>query len=123
MAAATTQAPAGASLSDILTAAKNLVTALNGASQNYLNIQGIANAYNLTTTTLIKGAPGRVASILVITGGAAGGAIYDSTLVAQTTKPIYIIPTTAGLYVVNMPANYGIVVAPSAGQAVTVSYS
>ncbi len=112
----------GASLSDLLTAAKNIVIAINALAQDYLNVQGIANAYALTTSTLVKGEPGRVATVVVLVAGSGPGVIYD-TISTATTKPIYNIPTTAGVYFVNMPCSYGITVVPGTGQTVTVSYS
>ena len=42
------------SLSDILTAAKNVVTAINGVAQTYLNVQGLQNSGSLTSATLVQ---------------------------------------------------------------------
>lgn len=113
----------GASLSDLLTAAKNLVTAVNALAQNYLNVQGILNAPGLTTSTVVKPTAGRLATVSVIVAGSATGTIYDSATTSVTTKPLYVIPMTVGVVVVNLPASFGIFVAPGTGQTVTVSYS
>jgi hypothetical protein len=115
----------GASTSDVLTAIKNIVTALATAAQNYLNVQGSTNRAAITTPTIVKTSPGRVGSVSIITGGSASGVIYDAISLTDTTKPLYIIPTTVGTepYVVNFPASFGIVVVPGSGQKVSVSYS
>jgi hypothetical protein len=113
-----------ASLSDILTTAKNIVTAVATLAQNYLNVQGATNKAAITTPTVVKNAPGRIASVSVLVGGATG-LIYDATTLTDTSKPLYVIPDTVGTspYVVNLPASFGIVVSPGSGQTVTVSYS
>lgn len=111
-----------ASLSDLLTVGKNIVTAINGAMQNYLNVQGVQNKANISTATLVQTGPGRVASVVVTTAGSAG-AIYDTNSTASTANLIYVIPNVVGVVFLNMPVNNGIVVAPGASQVVTVSYS
>lgn len=112
-----------ASTSDVLTAIKNIVTALATENANFLNVNGQLNAAGLTATTQVKATAGRVASVSVIVAGSAAGHIYDGAIVAATTKPLYVIPNTVGIFVVNMPASFGIVVVPGTGQTVTVSYS
>jgi len=122
-----TPAPAsGASLTDILTAIKNLVTALTTAANNYLNVQGQANVCNITTPTVVKASAGRVCSVSVIAGGGGPGAIYDvATLLGARNKQLFVIPDTVGTepYVVNMPAAFGILCVPGSEQVITVSYS
>ena len=113
----------GAALSDLLTTAKNIVTAINAAAQVYLNVNGTANVALISTATVVKGAPGRVVTISITTAGSANGAIYDAVSTTDTTKPIYTIPNTIGVVHVNLPANYGIVVAPGTSQVITVGYS
>jgi len=112
-----------ASLSDILTTAKNVVTAINGVAQNYINVQGAQNSGSLTSATLVKLGQGRVAVVSVTTAGSAVGHIYDTNSAASTSAPVYVIPNTVGAVFVNMPVGIGLVVAPGTGQAVTVSYS
>jgi hypothetical protein len=113
-----------ASTSDVLSAIKNIVTALATAAQNYLNVQGVINAAAITAPTVVKAVAGRVCSVSVIVGGAVG-TIYDGATLTATTKPIYIIPDTVGTepYVVNFPCSFGILVVPGSGQTVSVSYS
>jgi hypothetical protein len=121
----------GASISDILTALKNIATALNNASQTYLNVNGISNLSNISTAggqySQVKGAPGRICTVSVTMGGSSTGTIYDTVTttsgVVSTNRPVYIIPENIGVYVVNIACDYGIVVAPGTGQALTVGYS
>ena len=104
-----------AAFDDILTVGKNIVTAINGLAQTYLSINGNRQTAAITSATLLKTGAGRVAVVSVIVGGAAG-AIYDVNSASSTINQIYVIPTTAGAYFVNLPVNNGIVVAPAAGQ-------
>lgn len=120
---ATPQQTSGASLSDILTVAKNIVQAVNSLVQTYLNVQGAQNFAGLTAATVVKAATGRVANISVIVPGSAVGAVYDSAATGVTTKPLFVIPMTVGVYVVNLPASFGITVAPGSGQTVSGSFS
>ncbi len=112
-----------ASLSDLLTTAQNIVTAINNAAQVYFNVNGVQSTADITAATLVRVGAGRIAVVSVTTAGSAVGHIYDANIASATTLPIYTIPTTAGVYVVNLPVTYGIVVAPGSGQHVTVSFS
>ena len=111
------------SLSDILTAAKNIASALNNGAQTYLNIQGAQNLAAISTTTLVRAGGGRIAQISVTTAGSTTGLVYDTNLASSTSNPIYVIPEAVGLYLVNLPVNFGIVVAPGTSQVLTISYS
>jgi hypothetical protein len=115
--------PAGASLSDLLTTAKNLVTALNNLTQTYRSVNGITTLEAITVPTVVKTSSGRVAQASVIVAGSTPGTIYDSTQTTVTTAPLCTIPNTVGIFVVNLPADSGIVVVPGNGQSVTVSWS
>ena len=112
----------GASLSDLLTAAKNLVTAFNGLTQAYLNVNGQTTATTITFPTIIKASAGRVVNVTVSLAGSAPGQIYDTNTLTAT-RQLYIIPTTVGLFNVNLPTSFGILVLPGTGQQVAVSYS
>ena len=112
-----------ASLSDILTTAKNIATAINGVAQTYVSVQGAKIYQNITTNLAVSNAPGRLATVSVTTAGTTTGTIYDAAATGITTRPIYTIPNTVGVVFVNLPLAYGLVVAPGTGQAVTVSYS
>lgn len=109
------------STSDIMSAVKNIVTAINGATTAYLSVNGAATATALSAASVVKSSPGRVATVSVTTA-ASGGVIYDSAT-ASTTRPIYTIPSTSGVFLVNLPVSYGIYVVPGSGQVLTVSYS
>lgn len=112
-----------ASTADVLSALKNLVTALNNQTQTEQNIAGALNAANLSVPTLVKPTSGRLAVVSVIQAGTGTGTIYDGYTLTATTKPLYVIPSAVGVYPVNLPVSFGIVVVPGVGQFVTVSYS
>lgn len=116
---------ADTSLANILTAAQNVVTAITGAARTYLEIQGVTNAAGLSgNATLVSGNPGRLARVSVIVAGNATGTIYDANVATATSRPLYTIPMTTGVYEVNIATQYGIVCAPgTGGQTVTVGYS
>lgn len=105
------------------TAVLNLVKAVQNIAQTYLNVQGALNAPQISATTLVSSVPGRVASVSVTTAGTGTGTIYDCTSTATLLRPIAIIPEAVGVYMINLPSSYGIVVAPGTSQVVTVSYS
>ena len=111
------------SLTDILTAVKNIVTALNSGVQGYLNVNAAASKCNLSAATVVKSTSGRLATVSILSGGSAVGYIYDSNSTSNTSLPLYAIPTTVGLAFVNLPFTNGLLVAPGTGQTVTVGYS
>lgn len=115
--------PGGGSLSDLITATKNLVVAVNALAQTYLNIEGAQNFTALAAPTVVKASSGRIARISVIVGGSATGFVYDSGSLPVTTRPLYVIPTAVGVYEVNLPASFGVLVSPGSGQTVSGSYS
>jgi hypothetical protein len=121
--APTNQAGGGASISDILTTLKNLVIALNNATQAYLSVNGLTIATNISAPTLIKGQIGRLVNVSVTHVGSTTGEVYDSSQVGSMGRPLYIIPEAVGLYQVNLPASFGLLVVPGTGQVVAVSYS
>jgi hypothetical protein len=112
-----------ASLSDLLTTAKNIASAINGVSQAYVAVQGAKVFQNIAATTVVNRTPGRLAVVSVTVAGTTTGTIYDSASTGITSRPIYTIPNTVGVVFVNLPVVYGVVVAPGTGQAVTVSYT
>lgn len=126
MAAPTGGVPAasgsGPSMATILATFQNITTAINTLSTTWADIQGIATSGSLSAATVVKAAPGRLCSVVVTTAGAAG-TIYDSTNAAATSNPIFVVPATLGVYVVNIPCAFGIVYAPGSAQVAVVSYS
>jgi hypothetical protein len=122
-ASAVTAATGSASLTDILTAIKNLVLAVNTASTAYLNVNGQRNAAGLTANTVISTQAGRVATVSVLVAGTSVGVLFDGTTLTATTKPLGVIPNTVGVFSVNMPFSFGLVYVAGAGQQVTIGYS
>ena len=114
---------AGASLSDILSAIKNLVTAVNALAQNYLNVEGLTNSGPLAVPTVVKASAGRVVRVSVTTAGSTAGMIYDGASLSATSKPMYAIPDAVGVAEFIWPFAFGILVVPGTGQVVAVSYS
>lgn len=118
---------AGGSISDVLTTLKNLVVALNAATQAFLDVNGVSTTEAITVPTVVKTAPGRVASVSIIVAGSAKGMIYDSVATGITIAPLWIIPNAVASdgepYVVNMATDSGILVVPGSGMSVTVCWS
>jgi len=112
-----------ASLSDILTAAKNIVTALNQLGQSFLQVEGSNMQSNITSATLVKTGQGRIARVIVVVAGSSTGAVYDASSATATNDKLLTIPTTLGVGEANIPVNNGIVVAPGTGQTVAIVYS
>ncbi len=112
-----------ASLSDILTTTKNIVTALNQLGQTYLDVEGTTSYTNITTATLVKSGQGRIARVIVVVAGSGTGSVYDASSATATNDKLLTIPTTIGIVEANIPVNNGIVVAPGAGQTVAIVYS
>jgi hypothetical protein len=112
-----------ASLSDVITVAQNIAQAINTLAQGYLNVQGAQNFTGLTDATVVKTAAGRIAVISVIVAGSTPGMVYDSAVATSAVRPLYVIPNTVGIYVVNLPASYGVLIAPGMGQTVSGSFS
>jgi hypothetical protein len=112
-----------ASLSDVITVAQNIAQAINTLAQGYLNVQGAQNFTGLTTPTVVKTSAGRIAIISVIVAGSTPGMVYDSAATTSTVRPLYVIPNTVGVYVVSLPASYGVLVTPGTGQTVSGSFS
>lgn len=119
------QLSAGASLADILSAAKNIVTALNSSVQTASNLAGNTNRSGLASATLVSSKPGRLVNIVVTTAGSTEGDVNDAASLSNVTtnNMIYKIPNTVGVHVIGVPTMYGIVITPGTGQVVTVTYS
>lgn len=119
------QGPAGASLSDLLTAVKNVAVNIANLGQVLLQISGQSMAGGITGTTLVKQGPGRLVKVAVISevGTGPAGQIIDSNSPGATGPVIYSVPGAVGLYEVNLPFSLGLVVVPTAGDVISVSYS
>jgi len=117
--------PAGASLSDLLTAAQHIASNIANLAQRYMNAQGETLGAGLTARTLLKQGKGRVAvvSVTADVGSPGPSMIIDAALVTATGPVIASIPAAVGIYVINMPYQFGLVVVPGPGQTLSVSYS
>ena len=114
-----------ASLDDILTAQKNGVIALNSIYHTMLNQDGMLNALEISSPTLVQLGPSKLADVVVIVAGSTVGYIYDAGTVAAavTGKRAFVIPNTVGMLQASFPFQNGIVVIPGSGQIVSISYS
>ena len=112
-----------ASLSDILTAAKNLVTSVNQLGRTYLKVNGVARSATLTTTTLVSSGEGRLASVSVVVAGSSACVVYDSNAATSLTSSLAAVTNVVGVTVINMPYDNGLVVVPGTGMTVVISYS
>lgn len=83
-----------------------------------------STALNVTTTRVLKQAPGAVLRVNVIVAGSAPGGVYDAvtgTAVTASTQAA-VIPNAVGPVEIEFPCLVGIVVVPGSGQTVAVSY-
>jgi hypothetical protein len=107
----------------IVTVAKSLAQAIAQAGQNYLTVQGAQSTPNITKQTVLKNQPGRICTIIVTVAGSTTGTVVDSAVAAAVTPVVYVIPEAVGIYVVNYPMAYGLIVSPGTGQTINVSWS
>lgn len=120
------QGPAGASLSDLLTAVQHVASNIAQLGQTLLSLSGQQMAGGITgAPILVKQGAGRVAKVAVISEVGTGPAaqLVDSINPAATGPVIYSVPGAVGLYEVNLPFSLGLVVIPTAGDVVSVSFS
>jgi hypothetical protein len=113
------------SMNDMLTVAKNIVTAINDQSRQTLLIAGSQVSEGISTNRLIATGSGRVCVVSVLAAGSAVGNICDrADANAQPPEQVlFKIPQTIGVYRVDLPFNLGLAVFPGTGQSLTVSYS
>jgi hypothetical protein len=113
----------------MLTAVKNAVIAINNLNQtwNGYSIGEIGNNTTSTSTssTLLYTGSGILVKMSVITAGDTAGTIYDSA--SESAPPagseLVTIPTTIGVYPINIKFTNGISVSPGTNQKVLVTYS
>src|ERR1700744_5811395 len=108
---------------DVLTTLKNIVTAVNNQTQTNINLAGAQDFFGLTSATVVKSTAGRIVRISIVAAGSSTGQVYDASATGVTTNPIYTIPMTAGVVLVDIPTKYGIVVVPGTGQTISGSFS
>jgi len=86
--------------------------------------KGLNSVKNITTATVIKAVPGRIAKVSVLVAGSGAGSVNDcaTTGAAATANELAVIPQTVGVFDIDMPCSTGIVVVPGTGQTLAVSY-
>lgn len=87
---------------------------------------GSLSKLDITTTTVVKAAPGLLASISVTTAGSAAGAVYDAASGSGTAAELIGTidnAVTAAPLVFNWPCQTGILVVPPTGGTVAIAYS
>ena len=87
---------------------------------------GNQTALNLSSTTVVKTGPGRVASVSVIVPAAAICTINDcaTTGAAANSNAVFAIPASAtGNFLINFPCFAGITVAPGAGVTLAINFA
>lgn len=90
---------------------------------------GAANsALNITATTVVKAAPGRVTRVVVVATAAAASTVNDCTTTgavaaANTILNIPASTTVGTVYIVDWPCSQGITVAPGASVTLAISYT
>lgn len=116
--------PAGASLSDILTAVQHIASQIGVIGQRYMNAQGQSLASAISAPKVCKSASGRLVQVSVTAeSGSATGQIIDSAVLGDTAPVIFVIPAAVGIYTANLPFTLGLLVVPGSGMTVSVSYS
>lgn len=120
------QGPAGASLSDLLTAVQHVASNIAQLGQTLLSLNGQQMAAGITgAPVVLKQGAGRVAKVAVISEIGTGPAaqLIDSINVAATGPVIFNVPGAVGLYDVNLPFSMGLVVIAAPSDVVSVSFS
>ena len=112
-----------ASLDTIVTNIQNLTNAINTASTNFANINGRQDFWGITSLTSIRTGAGRICNIVVIVAGSAPGTVFDAAFINDGNRQLFVIPNTTGIYTLNMPVQYGIVINPGTGMTVAGSFS
>lgn len=114
------------SLTDILTAAKNLVQAVNSVGQFIARGQGNLTSTTITGTTLICTGNGYLVSASVTVAGSTPGHIYNSstTGAAAAANMLMTINPSEGTGVVlaGIPFSLGLIATPGTGQSLNVTY-
>jgi hypothetical protein len=114
-----------ASLSDILTAQKNGVVALNNIGVTNLRARGTQTSTTVTSPTLIIASGGYLVNFSVVVAGSAAGTIYNSSSTGSVSASdaLCVVPATVGITSVGQIFKNGLVVVPGTGQSINVTYS
>lgn len=113
-----------ASLDDLLTTAKNIVTAINGLTQSHQRSLGSVTTASVAVDTLVATGVGRLVNVCVVDGGSGDGAIYNINNVSGGTaaNTMFTVPQTEGVYPLGQVFNSGLVISPGTGQKINVTY-
>jgi len=86
--------------------------------------KGLNLVTNITTATVVKAVPGRIAKVSVLVAGSGTGTVNNciTTGAAATANEVAVIPQSVGVLDIDMPCSTGIVVVPGTGQTLAVSY-
>lgn len=111
-------------LDDILTAAKNIVTAINGLGITYNKIEGNETSAEVSTAKQLFTGQGRLVRVSVTTAGSSDAAIYDTAIVSSITgKSVGYVHKDANVVEFGVPIRNGLVVVPGNSQKLVVVYS
>lgn len=113
-------------MTDILTAAKSLVTAVNQLGQTLLKISGTLRSDPITNTTGILLTAGQGRLVLASVTAASGSTpvlIYDSNVATILTNLIAIVNFATGIQQLNIPFTTGLVVVAPSTVTVVLTYS
>jgi hypothetical protein len=107
------------SLSDILTAIKNLVTSVTGLRPPVQTTNAVSSG-----TVIVTGA-GRLINYAVTVAGSAAGTINNAatTSAVAASNVMVTAPATLGVYPCGQAFSYGLVIVPGSGQSINVTYS
>ena len=113
-----------ASLDDILTAAKNVVTAINGVNVTVAKAQGTLTSATLIADTVIATGSGRLVNFAVTITGSGDGALHNASTLATATADnlLMIVPQTLGVVQVGQAFTAGLVYIRGTGQSANVTY-
>lgn len=113
-----------ASLDDILSAVKNINTALSTVASTWLKGQGNLTSVVITSSTTVIIGSGRLVSLSVLVAGSGAGTINNavSATAAVAANALCVVPMATGIVEVGMIFNAGLTVVPGTGQSVVVTY-
>lgn len=113
-----------AALTDLLTAQKNGVIAINGVIQSNLRGQGTATSATVSADTLVITGKGYLVAYTVISAGTTEGGIHDAGAIlnASTANQLVVIPNTVGYTKVGHVYSSGLVIKIGTGQSVNITY-
>jgi alpha-L-arabinofuranosidase len=114
----------GASLSDILSAIKNIAQNINSLGQIFTEQDGHITTATVTAQTLVVAGQGRLVSVSVTVAGAAAGTINNSATTggAAASNVLVAVPNAVGIIQCGQKFTYGLVISPGAGQSLNVTY-